>query len=151
MAVSQITKSVFGSTLAVLLACSLSKAQDARVLPKHPGDTIKFEVKFDGPTADKIKTIGAGLNTRMGAPKDQSGFTTSFGANNISPSSPNSFRLEMTVPNNIATGDYFLNIGARADEGSAGYQDGQEFKLPPIHIENPRTFTPPAITVKELP
>ena len=55
-------KSVVGIALAVLLACGLSQAQDARVLPKHPGDTIKFEVRFEGPNADKIKTIGAGLN-----------------------------------------------------------------------------------------
>jgi hypothetical protein len=145
-------KSVVGIALAVLLACGLSQAQDARVLPKHPGDTIKFEVRFEGPNADKIKTIGAGLNTRVGAPKDQSGFSTSFGTQQrISPSSPNTFRFELTIPNNIANGDYFLNIGADATEGSAAYQDGQEFNLPPIHIENPKTFVPPAITVKELP
>jgi hypothetical protein len=136
----------------ILLACSLSQAQDAKVLPKHPGDTIKFEVRFEGPNADKIKTVTASLNMRVAPPKDQAGFTNGFGTQHpFSASSPNTFIIEMTVADNAATGDYFLNVGATATEGSASYQDGQEFNIPSIHVENPKTFTPPGITVKPLP
>jgi len=144
-------KSVFGVALAVFLACSLSQAEDAKVLPKHPGDIIKYEVKFDGPNADKIKTVGAGLHMRGPISKDQSGFIGSFGTGHqVLPSPSKTFILEMTVPNDSATGDYFLNVGASSDEGSASYEDGQEFTIPPVHIENPKTFTPPRITVKPL-
>jgi hypothetical protein len=135
----------------ILLTLSFSQAQDAKVLPKHPRDVIKFDIKFDGPNAARIKTIGGGLSLRVGASKDQSGFRGGFGAGGIPPASLNTFHFELTVPNDIATGDYFLGISANADEGSASYQAGQEFQLPPIHIENPKTFVPPAVTVKELP
>jgi hypothetical protein len=57
----------------------------------------------------------------------------------------------MTIPTNIATGDYYLSFTARADEGSVSYSDGQEFNVPAVHIENPKTFTPPGVKVTPLP
>jgi hypothetical protein len=126
--------------------------QEAKVQPLHPGDVIKFEIKFDGPNADKVKTVNAGLTTRMSPPKDQSGFSNGFGTQRqYPPTSPNTFVVEMTVPDNAVTGDYSLWVGATATEGSANYADGQEFHFPIVHIENPRKFTPPAINVKQLP
>ena len=59
--------------------------------------------------------------------------------------------IELTIPDNIATGDYRLQmVAARADEGSATYSE-QDYSVPIIHVENPRTFTPPGIAVKPLP
>jgi len=137
---------------AVLLALGFSQAQEARPLPRHPGDVIKYEIKFDGPNADRIKTVSASLGMKVGPPKDQAGFNNGFGTSHaFTPSSPNTFVVEMTVPDNAATGDYFLNVGASAAEGSANYSDGQEFNVPPIRVENPKTFTPPGIKVTPLP
>jgi hypothetical protein len=144
-------RTILGIALAILSTLSLSQAQGAHALPRHPGDVIKFEIKFDGPNADRIKTVNAGLGMRVGPPKDQAGFTNGFGGRSNSPSSPNTFVVEMTVPDNIATGDYFLNVGANATEGSANYSDGQEFNVPAVHIENPKTFMPPGVKVTPLP
>jgi hypothetical protein len=130
---------------------SLGNAQEAHPLPRHPGDVIKYRIVFDGPNADKIKTVTAQMVTNS-IPKDQAGFTNGFGTDRqFTPSSPKTFDIEMTIPKNIATGDYRLQrIDARADEGSAMYAD-QDYSVPIIHVENPRTFTPPTIKVAPLP
>jgi hypothetical protein len=144
-------RTILGIALAILSTLGLSQAQEARPLPRHPGDVIKFEIKFDGPNAGKITTASASLNMRVGPPKDQAGFTNGFGSPPTAPLSPDTFIVEMTVPKNAATGDYYLYVSANAVEGSANYSDGQEYNIPPIHVENPKTFTPPGITVKQLP
>jgi hypothetical protein len=91
------------------------------------------------------------MNTSQ-IPKDQAGFTGQFNtAGRVQASSPRTFVVEMKIPDNAATGEYRLFVDAAADEGSAGYSDGQEFNTPAIHVENPRTFTPPSIGVKPLP
>jgi hypothetical protein len=141
-----------GFIVVAFLGLGVMQAQEAKPLPRHPGDTIKFEVKFDGPNADRIKTVSAGLNMRVAAPKDQAGFTNGFGTSHpFTPSSPDTFIVEMTVPDNAATGDYFFYVSGSAVEGSANYTDGQDFNVPPIRIENQRTFTPPGIKVTPLP
>jgi hypothetical protein len=141
---------VFKFLIIGLLSCSsLTQAQGP--LPRHPGEVIKYQIKFDGPNADKIKTVSAQMITNS-IPKDQSGFTNGFGtAHQFTPSSPRTFDIELTIPDNIATGDYRLQmVAARADEGSATYSE-QDYSVPIIHVENPRTFTPPGIAVKPLP
>jgi hypothetical protein len=139
-----------GIVLTILSTLSLSQAQEAHPLPRHPGDVIKFEIKFDGPNAGKINSVSGSLGLRSAVPKDQAGFRPGFAANG-SPLAPDTFRVELTVPDNAATGDYYFNFNASAVEGSANYSDGQEFNIPPVRIENPKTFTPPAVTVKQLP
>jgi hypothetical protein len=57
----------------------------------------------------------------------------------------------MTIPPSAATGEYRLNrIDARAEDGSAMYNE-TDYHVASIEIENPKTFTPPAIAVKPLP
>jgi len=136
---------------AALSSLGVAHAQDAKVLPKHPGDNVKYEVKFDGPNADKIRTVNAGLRMRGDTPKDQVGFSAYIPDDGVSPSPSRAFELTFRIPENAANGDYYLNLSAIAEEGSGDYRDGQEFNAPPIRIENPRTFTPPGITVKPLP
>jgi len=124
MTIPQVVKHTFGIALVVFLALGLSQAQEAKVLPKQPGDVIRFEIKFDGPNAARIKTVDAALRTNLVAPRDQTGFTTSFGTDRgYLPSAPT--------------------------EGSASYSDRNEFTIPPLHVENPKKFTPPSITVQE--
>jgi hypothetical protein len=139
-------------TAGILLSLGIASAQEAKTLPRHPGDVIKYEIKFDGPNADKMKSLLASMGLTTSVPKDQSGFASSFGTTGwISPSSPATFKVEMTVPPDIATGDYSLSLTARADEGRANYANGQDFTVPPIHIENPKKFTPPGVKVTPLP
>ena len=134
-----------------LLSFAFAQAQEAKPLARHPGDVIKYGLTFDGPNADRIKAVSGGLSLKGPIQKDQSGFTNGIGSRGTL-TAPKTFVLEFTVPPNIATGDYHLEgIGASADEGSADYSDPQDFKVPDIHIENPKTFTPPGITVKPLP
>jgi hypothetical protein len=142
---------VFKFLIIGLLSSALTQAQGPGPLPRHPGDVIKYEIKFDGPNADKIKSVNAGLNLRTSPPKDQVGFGTNIPDNGVSPSPSKTFELIFKVPENAANGDYYLYVSAIADEGSGNYNDGQEFNTPPIRIENPKTFTPPGITVKPLP
>lgn len=135
----------------VVLCCGIAHAQDAKPLPRHPGDVIKYQITFDGPNADRIKTVYARMNTGQ-PPKDQAGFSTQINTiGDIQPTSPGTFLIEIKVADNTADGEYTLIIAATANEGSANYHNGQEFNVPPIRIENPKKFTPPGITVKPLP
>jgi hypothetical protein len=133
-----------------LLSLALVRAQEAKPLARHPGNVIKYQIKFDGPNADKINHVHGWLSSRVPVPKEQAGFINGFGVDGHM-SSPKTFDLELKVPENIANGDYSLNFSASADEGSGNYTDGQEFNVPSIRIENPKTFVPPSVTVKELP
>jgi hypothetical protein len=144
---------------AALLSLTCVHAQDVHVqaveakpLPRHPGDVIKYKIVFDGPNAEKIKTVFTWMTTNLAAPKDQVGFVNQFNVPGpVSESSSKTFTVEMKIPDNAATGEYRLFFEAKADEGVARYTDGQEFDIPPIHVENPRQFTPPAIKVNPLP
>src|SRR5580698_7393685 len=96
-------KVAFCFTIAIVLSLCVARAQEAKPLPRHPGDTIKIEIKFGGPNADKFKSVDANFGLRGPLLKDQSGFRGGFGAS-VAVSSPgDTFRLEMKIPENIAT------------------------------------------------
>src|SRR5580700_6225594 len=95
-----------------LLGVPFLQAQEAAPLARHPGDVIRYEIKFDGPNADRIKTVYARMNTGQ-PPKDQTGFTSQFNTNGgVSATSPRTFTIEMKVPDNAANGDYTLFFSA---------------------------------------
>lgn len=135
----------------LVVGLGIVQAQDAKPLPRHPGELIKYQIKFDGPNADRIKTVNANLSLRIQGPKDQAGFNGGMQTNGIPPSTPRNFELTFKVPENAANGDYFLSFSALADEGYGNYTDGQEFNVPPVRVENPKKFTPPEVTVTPLP
>jgi hypothetical protein len=134
-----------------LVSLAFGQTQEARPLARHPGEVIKFQIKFDGPNADKITRVNGGFNLNGPVPKDQAGFDHGIGASTKAPSSPKTFDLELNVPDNIATGEYTLGFTGFAAEGYGEYANGQDFNIPPIHIENPKKFMPPSVTVKQLP
>jgi hypothetical protein len=144
-------KAAFCLVITVLLSLSFVQAQEAKPLARHPGDVIQFQVKFSGPNADKIKGVQGGLDLNGSIPKDQAGFRNGFGVDKLSNPSPNTFVIGLTVPSDIATGDYTLSLTASAVEGSAAYVNGTDYNVPLIHIENPKKFTPPSITVTPIP
>jgi len=143
-------KHFFPLTVMAVIALSAVSAQQVTEF-RQPGDVIRFEIKFDGPDAAKIKRIILALNKPNGeTPKDQVGFDTSFGSNGWTGEvSPLTFRVELTVPTNVATGDYVLSVIAQAENGRTQYVSGDQFKLPPFHVRNAKTFIPPTITVTE--
>jgi hypothetical protein len=142
----------FAVALTLLLACSLSDAQEVKELARHPGDVLKFEVKFDGPDASKVKHISLYLALQGGSPpSNQPGFTNGFRGASASSSEPNIFRPEIRISENAATGDYFLMVSAAAEPGDAEYKTGEQFQMHLFHIENPKSFNAPKITVKEQP
>jgi len=150
--VSKLSNAAFCFVITTVLSLCPCRAQEAQPLPRHPGDVIKYEIKFDGQNAERIKSVYARMNTGQQPPKDQAGFATQISTNGeIQATSPRTFIIEMRVPDNLASGEYKLFIGANAGEGSATYSDGQDFNIPPVSIENPKKFAPPAIKVTPLP
>jgi len=135
-----------------LLGLGVVQPQTINEIAKHPGQTIKFEVKLEGQDLQKVKSVSLYLGLRSGSiPTDQSGFTNEYRGGNFPASSRGTFRPEITIPYNIASGDYFLVVSAIADSGSADYTAGKEFPLHDFEIDNPKSFTPPSkIAVKEV-
>jgi len=138
------------SFLPVLAAimCSALAAQQVTDF-RRPGDVIRIEVKFDGPDANKIKSIVLYLSAVGSIPGNQIGFQNGFGGDWTDAASPHTFETEVKIPANVATGDYKLSINARAEAGSTQYVAGDQFHLPLFHIKNERSFVPPTVTVTE--
>ena len=144
-------KTGFVIVFATMLSFSFAHSQEVKEQPKHPGDVLKFEVKFDGPDSDKIKSVSLSLGLKEGARNDQVGFNEGFGAEG-NPVPPHTYRFEARVPENIASGVYELNsVSVRTDAGNFTYRTPQDFQPLTYKIENPKTFTPPKVTVKPLP
>jgi hypothetical protein len=135
-----------------LLGLGIAHAQEAKVLPKHPGETLKFDVKLEGQDVQKVKAVSLYLGARNGPLQtDQSGFTSGSRGANFLAIATGTFRPEITIPDNMATGDYYLVVTAIAEPGSADYVSGKQFQLQDFHIDNPKTFVPPSkIEVKEV-
>jgi len=134
-----------------VIACTALSAQQVTEF-RQPGDVIRLEIKFDGTDAAKIKQVLISFNKQGAGPtSDQVGFNTSFGNANgwVGESASLTFRVDATIPTNIATGDYILYVQAQAENGRTQYVAGDQFRLPPFHIRNDRTFVPPTITVTE--
>lgn len=144
------TKAAFCLVLTIILSLNFSQAQEP--LPVHPGYTIKLDVKFDGPDANKIKTVSLYLGPKAGStvPTDQRGFTNGFRAPSVQ-SIDGVFHPELTIPPDFANGDYVLTITAIAQIGSVDYTAGDQFQLHDFHVQNKSTLVAPKINVKELP
>ncbi len=135
-----------------LLGLGIGQAQQVSELAKHSGETLKFEVKLEGQDAQKVKSVSLYLGSRNGSiPPEQSGFTNGYRGASFPAISTGIFRPEITIPANLATGDYFLVVTVIADPGSAEYIAGKQFQMHDIHINNSQTFVPPSkIEVKEV-
>jgi len=137
----------------ILLSLGIAQAQQATELAKHPGDALKLAITFSGPDADKVQRVLASIG-RTGPnpqPPNQQGFQTSIDSGWVTnQTSTRTFVIEIKIPANVMSGSYRLLIDTNATIGGAEYVAGKDFQLPDIHIENPNTFTPPKIEVKEL-
>jgi hypothetical protein len=138
--------------VALLTTGGVVRAQEAKELPIHPDRTIKFDVKFDGPDAAKITAVSVTLHIPNGhVPDNQIGFSPEVNGDQASIAPDKHFYPEVTIRNTTASGSYELLVSVFTNTGRFTYTAGNEFPLHVFHVENPATFTPPHITVKELP
>jgi hypothetical protein len=137
--------------LTVLLACSLSQAQGTREKPLAPGSIVKFEINFDGIDAAQLTKVQITFHIPDGhVPDNQIGFQPQFSGDTVAQAPDKHFYPEITVPKFAATGTYELWVGVWTQNGSSfTYTAGKEFPFHVFHIDNPGTFTPPHITVRE--
>jgi hypothetical protein len=135
-------------SIAVMICTSISAQQITEF--RQPGDVIRLEIKFDGQDTAKITSVMLYLGARGNPLADQSGFREYMQSSRASATSPGKFIVEVQIPPDCATGDYALTVNAFADTGITRYVEGQQFNLPLFHVRNPKTFTPPHITVTLL-
>lgn len=134
----------------IVVSLNVLHAQELSEQPRHPGQVIKFEIKFEGADADKVKQVYIGLTLLGSVQPNQEGFKPNFNAGKwFTTTVPKVFQAEITIPEDVASGEYKLNIQGQAEAGNAQYASGESFKLTPIRIANPRTFTKPEISVHE--
>jgi hypothetical protein len=136
----------------ILMGLGIAQAQQLQEQPKHPGDVLKFEVKFEGPDADKIKYVSLNLGLAAGSSLEkQVGFNQGLSGASRIQVAPRTFHIEVIVTDDIASGDYTLSqLNAGAEVGGENYPQ-RDFQGYRVHIENPRTFIPPKVSIKPLP
>lgn len=135
-----------------LLGLGIAQAQEAKVEPLHPGDTVKFAITFSGTDADKIKQVNAAFVLTSPPLANQPNFSQSFESGaTTSATTTRTYLVELKVPDNIASGEYVLHIGATPSPspGSIQYVAGQDFPLHSFRVENSRTLIKPSIKVVE--
>ena len=134
----------------VLLVLSFAQAQQTHEKPLKPGDKIPFEVKLNGPDADKVTAVSLNFSLQSQAAPDQAGFGTGFGGSSSVAVSPGTFNVDVTV-GEVASGTYRLTqASAGTPYAGHNYSSGDLGDFAVV-VENPKTFTPPKITIKKLP
>jgi hypothetical protein len=141
---------VFKFLPAALLLLSFAQAQEAHEKPLKPGDKIRFEVKLNGPDADKVTAVSLNFAIQGQPSPDQAGFSTGFGASASTPASPGVFNVEVVVGDD-ASGTYRLNQASAGTPYAGHSYNTADFGDFTVVVENPKTFTPPKITIKKLP
>jgi len=136
--------------LIFLLSAVFVQAQEVQQLPKHPGDVIKFSIKFDGVDANKITAVYPRLWTNSQPQVEQAGFVNAFNSSDFRLISPGNFEIQLTIPENAVSGEYVLNMDVRAGTLQLSYSDGQQYHMRPIRVENERKFVQPGVQVAEL-
>jgi hypothetical protein len=134
-----------------MASTAFAQAPEVTELPVHPGDTLRYEVKFDGVDADRIKRVQLSISTNAAIPTDQITFTNGLNGDPVGPVAPDTFRPEIKIADNLVSGEYTLYINVYLDPGNYQYASGKEFQVKPIHIVNTRKLFAPRITVKPLP
>src|SRR5438132_13487562 len=105
-------------TLATLLAAfalltfSLLFAQEAKELPRHPYEVLKFVVKFEGPDASKVKFVRVELRLTSPLRPEQATFPQRLPGETSPATGPSTFNPEIKIPQNAPTGDYLLHVYA---------------------------------------
>jgi hypothetical protein len=147
------TRLVLRVAITALLSVCFLQAQEVKELSKHPGDILKFEIRFDGPDAAKVKIVRILLARQTDPPPNQVGFNTTPQGGDFYPSATGVFQTEIKIPSGVPSGDYSLQVTATSENGtgSATYDAGKDFQLHRFHIDNPATFAPPQIKVTEKP
>jgi hypothetical protein len=118
---------------------------------RHPDQHLRYNVALADGDIDKITSISVHLVTNAPATPDKPGAVGQFGGNCQKSSDPKVWSCDVTIPKNVADGDYRL---AEIDMGTAqfGKSYNGDFHVPLVPIQNSNTFTPPSkVTVTEQP
>ena len=118
---------------------------------RHPGDVLHYQIKFDGGDVGKITGVSIHLVTHDVIPADQPNAATQFGGNCGAPISPGVFECSVPIPDGIPNGTYQLfKVSTETPQFGTSYH--QDFKVPSIPVQNPKTFNKPtSVTVTEKP
>jgi len=138
--------------VAIVLTTSLHGQQPQQSsVTRHPGDVLHYQLTFQGIDVGKIRSASIRLRSAAPIPPNQSGFTNGFGGGCTKSATADTFDCAVTIPPNIADGDYrVITVSVNATP-AGGYDYNQEFSVPGVPIQNPGTFTPPKLTVTEKP
>ena len=115
--------------------------------PRHPGDNVKFDVRFSGKDAARITSASFALRLRGKPHEDQAALHTEILGDLVRPDKNGVFHLAATVPTYVASGDYELyvgaNMGVAPDSISIDYN-----RLAAVHIQNDVTIEKPRIAIR---
>jgi hypothetical protein len=115
----------------------------------HPGQTVSFNVTFEGIDVSKLTGAQLTLDMISSLHDDQAGFVTQININPSHSTGVGSFEISMVIPDNQGSGTYRLaSVSTGTPNIGFSYRDG----LPTltITIDNPNRFTKPALkSVKE--
>src|SRR5262249_23769740 len=129
--------------MAIALATVPLRAQNAtRVTPFYkPGDTLRLSVAFDGTNIDDIKDLQISLLFNDAQiPDNQRGFNTQPYGGESKRVSPTAFELSFKIPDNCATGNYYLRLLATVNGRRIFYSSPKDFDQRIFRIENSAHF-----------
>ena len=96
--------------VAFTVFCSLAAAQSGPTVSQHykPTDPLHYYVKFDGDPS--LEAVTLEFVRQDDGQKVQQGLVPVFDISQSKKISPGVFEVNGTIPSNVATGDYLLNL-----------------------------------------
>jgi hypothetical protein len=149
---SQRTK-ITSFILAFLFLGSLTtlSAQEMKKPALHPGDVVPYQVKLEGPNAEKFTS--ASIVVQLKSPPDpgQVALQQNFGAS--AERMPDGvFHVNLKIPEYAASGEYGVSAIVMTRDGVIRYIYSQgELSIPPLNVRSDTQFQKPRITVTQRP
>lgn len=132
---------LIGAAIAALPLYAQQPPQPA--VKRHPGEHLHYNVKLPDGSIDKVTNVSINLNTSTPAGPTQPGAGGELGAQCQKTPDPKLWTCDVLITTGIRDGDYRVyHVGVSSDVFGKDYND--DFHLPIVPIENPRTFTPPS-------
>jgi hypothetical protein len=117
----------------------------------HPGQTLRYDIKFAGSNAGTIKQVLVGLRLETGVASDQPSFQTALNSDWVKSPIDGVYHLSITIPDTAATGDYEVIVMTNFNDDLSITYSRAQVGLPLVRIANNRRFEIPRITVTQHP
>ena len=136
------------------LACLLPKASAQQPPPAvgtvHPGATLSYDVKLDGPDSSEITGVIVSLNYWGGGGINQPNFAITSTSRQFNRAPDGVFHVSWKLLDSLATGDYEVIVTALTADNKLQYiYTFVDTGLPLVHFDNSRQFQIPQITVTQ--